>query len=226
MSLMEHRDSDGYFQSLRARVYTRLHNDILNGLLKAGDNLIETKLSEEFSVSRTPIREALRQLELEGLVDIIPNKGAVVTGVSAQDIEDIYTIRMLIEGLAARWAAQKITEDELKELKEAVELEEFYTQKNDRDHLTKFDSQFHETLFKASKSKPLMHMLKTFHNFVQRSRVVSFGNPERAKEVLAEHKAILQAIIEGDGPKAESLTNEHVKKARESLVNNIKKTED
>ena len=226
MSLTEHRESDGYFQSLRGKVYTKLHNDILNGLLQAGDNLIETKLSEEFGVSRTPIREALRQLELEGLVDIIPNKGAVVTGVSAQDIEDIYTIRMLIEGLAARWAAQKITEEELSELREAVELEEFYTKKNDKDHLSKFDSRFHETLFKASKSKPLMHMLKTFHNFVQRARVLSFSNPERAKEVLLEHKAILQAIIDGDGPKAEQLTNEHVKNARESLVNKIKKTED
>lgn len=109
--------------------------------------MIETKLSEELGVNRTPIREAIRQLELEGLVQAIPNKGAVVTGVSAQDITDIYTIRMLIEGLVTRLAAVKITEEQLASLKEAVDLEEFYTTKNSVDHLLHFDSRFHETTF-------------------------------------------------------------------------------
>ena len=218
MSKVEYDDADTQTGSLRGKVFIQLQNDILNGLYQPGDNLIETKLSEELGVSRTPVREAIRQLELEGLVQSIPNKGAIVKGISAQDIEDIYTIRMLIEGLAARWAAEKITGGELKELREAVELEEFYTAKNDVSHLLLFDSRFHDIIFRASKSKPLMHTLSTFHHYVQRARVSSLNNPERAQLALEEHKAILQAITEHDAEKAERLTTLHVKNASMNLL--------
>lgn len=220
---VEYNEAEVSSGSLSSRVFSQLQNDILNGEYQPGDSLIETKLSEELGVSRTPIREAIRQLELEGLVRSIPNKGAVVKGISAKDIEDIYTIRMLIEGLAARWATEKITPEELKELKEAAELEEFYTAKNDLNHLLHFDSRFHDIIFKASKSKPLMHTLSTFHHYVQRARSMSLNSPERAQKALEEHKAILKAIIEGDAEKAERLTTEHVKNASINLLkqNNI-----
>ena len=218
MSKVEYDDVDTQTGSLRGKVFIQLQNDILNGLYQPGDNLIETKLSEELGVSRTPVREAIRQLELEGLVQSIPNKGAIVKGISAQDIEDIYTIRMLIEGLAARWAAEKINDEELKELREAVDLEEFYTLKNDVSHLLLFDSRFHDIIFKASKSKPLMHTLSTFHHYVQRARNISLNNPERARLVLEEHKAILQAIMEHDAEKAEKLTTLHVRNASLNLL--------
>lgn len=218
MSKVEYDDVDNLTGSLRGKVFIQLQNDILNGLYQPGDNLIETKLSEELGVSRTPIREAIRQLELEGLVQSIPNKGAIVKGISAQDIEDIYTIRMLIEGLAARWAAEKITDEELKELREAVDLEEFYTDRNDVDHLMLFDSRFHDIIFKASKSKPLMHTLSTFHHYVQRARISSFNDPERARLALNEHKAILQAIMDHDAGKAEKLTTVHVRNASMNLL--------
>lgn len=220
MSKVEYDDVDTQTGSLRGKVFIQLQNDILNGLYQPGDNLIETKLSEELGVSRTPIREAIRQLELEGLVHSIPNKGAIVKGISSQDVEDIYTIRMLIEGLAARWAAEKITCEELKELKEVVELEEFYTLKNDVDHLLQLDSRFHDIIFKASKSKTLMHTLSTFHHYVQRARNASLNNPERARMVLEEHKAILQAIMEHDAEKAERLTTLHVRNASLNLLKN------
>ncbi len=221
MSLIDDSDNYGYVQSLRGRVFSRLHNDILNGFIRPGESLIETKLSEEFKVSRTPIREALRQLELEGLVEIVPNKGAVVTGITAKDIEDIYSIRVLIEGLAVRWATSKITQEEVNELKEALELEEFYTKKKDKVNIAKCDSRFHEILFKASKSMPLRKMLKTFHNFVQRARNISFENPKRAEESLQEHIDIFNAILEGDVKRAEELTNKHVQKARVRLMEYI-----
>ncbi len=218
-------DRDGYNDiggqtgsSLRGKVFTRLQNDILNGKYEPGESLVETKLSEELGVSRTPVREAIRQLELEGLVQSIPNKGVTVNGISSQDIEDIYTIRMLIEGLAARWAAEKITPAELRELKEALELEEFYTRKNDAGQLMHFDSRFHDIVFKASKSKPLMQTLSTFHHYVQRARNASLTNPDRAKQVLREHKAILQAIMEHDADKAEKLTTDHVRNASLNLL--------
>jgi len=213
MAKIEQSDNENNLNSLHGKVFYQLQNDILNGKYQPGDSLIETRLSEEMGVSRTPIREAIRQLELEELVQSIPNKGAIVTGISAQDVEDIYTIRMMIEGLAARWAAEKISLEEIEELREAVDLEEFYTQKNDTDHLIKFDTQFHEVIFKASKSKPLMHTLSTFHHYVQRARNLSFESPGRAQKALEEHKAIFKAIQDRDADRAEKLTTEHVRNA-------------
>lgn len=218
MSKIEVDENESNLSSLRGRVFIQLENDILNGKYQPGESLIEMKLSEELGVSRTPIREAIRQLELEGLVQTVPNKGATVKGISAQDIEDIYTIRMMIEGLAAKWAAEKITKPELDELKEALDFEEFYTYRNDIEHLLKFDSKFHDIIFKASKSKPLMHTLSTFHHYVQRARNASFGSPGRALEVLAEHKAIYQAITARDAEMAEKLTTEHVRNASNNLL--------
>ncbi|MDI9500680.1 MAG: GntR family transcriptional regulator [Acetivibrionales bacterium] len=211
-------DSVQRSNSLHSRVYNRIRNDILNGVYEPGESLVELKLSEELGVSRTPVREALRQLELEGLVQSVPNKGATVRGVTEQDIQDIYTIRMLIEGLAARWAAEKITPEELEELKEAVDLEEFYTTKSNYGNLLRFDTRFHDIIFKASKSKPLMYTLSTFHRYVQKARRVSMSSPERAAEVLQEHKAILQAIIDRDADRAEKLMTEHVRNASLNLL--------
>lgn len=215
---VEYAEDDSRAGSLRSRVFSQLQNDILNGYYEPGESLIETKLSEELGVSRTPIREALRQLELEGLVQSIPNKGVIVKGVTSQDIQDIYTIRMLIEGLAARWAAEKITDEELQELKDTVDLEEFYTVRNDYSHLLQSDTKFHDIIFKASKSKPLMHTLSTFHHYVQKARKISMSSPGRAMKVLGEHKAILQAIIDKDAQKAERLTTEHVSNASSNLL--------
>lgn len=211
-------DSVQRSNSLHSRVYNRIRNDILNGVYEPGESLVELKLSEELGVSRTPVREALRQLELEGLVQSVPNKGATVRGVTEQDIQDIYTIRMLIEGLAARWAAEKITPEELEELKEAVDLEEFYTTKSNYGNLLRFDTRFHDIIFEASKSKPLMYTLSTFHRYVQKARRVSMSSPERAAEVLQEHKAILQAIIDRDADRAEKLMTEHVRNASLNLL--------
>lgn len=211
MTGIEYINNDN--NSLRAKVFSRIQNDILNGVYQPGDSLTEKKLCEELGVSRTPVREAIRQLELEELVQSTPNKGVIVTGVTPKDIEEIYIIRMMIEGLAARWATEHITPEEVQELKDALDLEEFYTMKKDAEHILKVDSKFHDIIFRASKSKPLMHMLRTFHHYVQRARNASFESPDRAKKVLEEHKAIFDAIVEGDADKAERVTKEHVKNA-------------
>lgn len=213
MAIIEHKESEQNLHSLRAKVFYHLQNNILNGVYKTGELLTESRLCEELGVSRTPIREAIRQLELEGLVHSVPNKGVFVNGISFKDIEDIYTIRMLIEGLAARWAAENITDEESAELKEALDLEEFYTAKNDSENLLKLDSKFHDTIFRASKSRPLMHVLSMFHHYVQKPRIASLESPDRAKRVLEEHKAIYGAIAEKNSEMAEKLTVEHVRNA-------------
>ena len=135
--------------SLRVKIYNRLKNAILNGVYKPGESLIEMRLAKELGVSRTPIREAIRQLELEGLVSSIPNKGVVVEGVSAQDIEDIYTIRKMIEGLAAKWAAEKIS-DEAEGIKDVLDLMEF-SRKRNVEKLSELDSRFHDIILKPAK---------------------------------------------------------------------------
>jgi len=211
-------DTGQQSNSLHSRVYNQIRNDILNGVYEPGESLVEMKLSEELGVSRTPVREALRQLELEGLVQSVPNRGVTVRGISQQDIQDIYTIRMMIEGLAARWAAEKITPEEMEELKEAVDLEEFYTVKHNYSNLLQFDTRFHDIIFKASKSMPLMHTLSTFHSYVQKARKVSMSSPERAAAALEEHKAIMQAIIDRDADRAEKLMTEHVRNASLNLL--------
>lgn len=212
---------DNFSNSLSTKVFLRIQDDILNGTFKAGDRLAETTLSISLGVSRTPIREALKQLELEGLVKVIPNKGAIVTGVTIKDINDIYMIRKRIEGLAARWAAGNISDDKLDILSETLALEQMYIDKKDFEHLLKLDSLFHDTLFSASESNPLTFVLRTFHMYVKRSRNSALAIPERARKAHEEHKAILDALISKDGEKAEKLMIEHISNASKHVMKNI-----
>ena len=116
--------------SLTEKVFSEIEQAILSGIYSAGDQLVESKISLELGVSRTPVREALKQLELEGLVTTIPNKGTFVVGVSTEDILDIYTIRVAVEGISSQMAAERVTDGEIKELENLVELQEFYASKS------------------------------------------------------------------------------------------------
>lgn len=208
--------------SLRSKTYYRLKESILNGEYKPGDNLIEMKLAKELGVSRTPIREAFRQLELEGLVYSIPNKGVIVEGVTKQDVEDIYTIRKMVEGLAARWASQKITPSQLQELKDILGLMEYYTQKGQHDKLSELDSKFHDIIFQATKSRPLESILTNFHHFIQKARMVSIGYTGRANHSLEEHAEIYKALEASDPDAAEQAIVRHVDSARANLIPYLK----
>ena len=115
--------------SLGQRVFHRIREDILSGKYKKNEELKEKTIGEELGVSRTPVREALRQLELEGLVTIIPNKGAYVVGLSVGDIQDIYEMRSVLEGLCAKRAAMKATQEQLEELEEILVLSGFHLKK-------------------------------------------------------------------------------------------------
>lgn len=215
---MKMYDDGSHVISLREMVYNKIKDNILNLVYPPGYILGEQKLSEEFGVSRTPVREAIVQLELDGLVKSTPNKGSVVTGLSRKDINDIYLVRMRIEGLAARLAAENITEDELLRLKEVVELEEFHTNKHNTGRVLEFDSRFHDIIFKASKSKMMIQMLSMFHDYIRRARHSSLSSDQRAHNALIEHKAILEAIEARDPDKAEELTVAHIRNARESML--------
>ncbi len=159
--------------------------DILNGRYKEHDELRENTLGKELGVSRTPVREALRQLELEGLVTIIPNRGAYVTGISRKDIWDIYVMRSMLEGLCARWAAEHITDEQLDELEEAILLSEFQMKKEsgfNASQVAVLDGRFHAILYEASGSRILSHVLTDFHNYVKMARVDLLSYPKNGPE--------------------------------------------
>ena len=206
--------------SLGGRVFQRIREDILSGKYKEHDELRENTLGKELGVSRTPVREALRQLELEGLVTIIPNRGAYVTGISVKDIWDIYVIRSMLEGLCARWAVEHITDEQLDELEEAILLSEFQLKKTsgfNAEQVTELDSRFHSILYDASGSRMLSHLLKDFHNYVKVARKNSVVSEERARKSIREHRQILRAIRERDADMAEQLANEHILHVMQNL---------
>lgn len=196
--------------SLRGRVFNKIREDILSGKYSQNEELKETSIGMELGVSRTPVREALRQLELEGLVNIIPNKGAYVNGISEKDIHDIYIIRSYLEGLCARWACENITQEQLDELEEIVYLSEFHAKKEHHEQIVELDNKFHQLIYVASASKILNHVLTDFHHYVQRIRKITLASESRATNSNKEHTAILEAIKQRDGKKAEDLAHEHI----------------
>ena len=204
-------------RSLRGRVFQKLREDILSGVYTIG---------EELGVSRTPVREALRQLELEGLVTIIPNKGAYVTGITPKDVYDIYKIRSMLEGVCARWATEHITEKQIEELEEGLLLSELHLQKKGEEkaeQVTELDGKFHKVLYEASDSRILEHVLSDFHKYVQMARALSVGEKNRAQKSVQEHREILEAIRNRDEDLAEELAN-HILNVMENL--HLSKQED
>lgn len=206
--------------SLRGRVFQKIREDILTGVYKEHDELREVSIGEELGVSRTPVREALRQLELEGLVTIVPNKGAYVTGITPQDVHDIYKIRSLLEGLCARWATEHITGRQIEELEEIILLSEFHLRRKSAEQaeqVSELDGKFHKVLYEASNSRILEHVLSDFHKYVQMARMMSVGAKDRAERSIEEHRDILKAIKDKDPDKAEWLANQHIMKVMENL---------
>ena len=203
--------------SLRGRVFQSIREDILSGRYEQNTELKEAAIGAELGVSRTPVREALRQLELEGLVTIIPNRGAYVNMITAKDVQDIYVIRSMLEGLCARWATQSITEEQLDSMAETLCLSEYHTSKKNYEKLYELDSLFHEQLYEAGGSRILNHILSDFHDYVKMVRKATISTSSRSVTSTEEHRAIFEAIKEKDPDKAEALAKEHVKHTIESI---------
>ncbi len=198
--------------SLADQVFEHLETDILSGKYQRGDILTENRLCEILGVSRTPIREALRRLMQENLI-VETGKGAMVLGISDKDLSDIYLIRSQLEGLAAKMAAESADEDAINELKSALELQEFYLAKQNSEQIRLMDNRFHEILYKISGSHVFYNTLLPLHKKVQKYRKVSLQSQSRANESVAEHRDILNAIINHNAEAAERFTSEHVKNA-------------
>lgn len=206
------------YKPLREIVFETLREAIINAVLKPGERLMEIQLAEEMGVSRTPVREAIRKLELEGFVVMIPRKGAYVAGISMKDIADVFEIRAAMEGLAAALAAERITEEELESLERILVKIGEYVEKNDLEKLIEADTQFHETLFKASRNERLVQIVTILREQIQRFRTASLSTPGRMKYALEEHKKIVEAVSERNVELARALATEHIENAENSML--------
>ena len=209
---------DAKIASLEEQVTATLEEEILTGKLAGGTSLTEHSLSKRLGVSRTPIRAALHTLAEEGLISIVPNKGAVVVGVSRDDLVDIYNIRMRLEGLASATAAERITPEDLAALRESVELAEFYIQKNDTERLKTLDTEFHSIIYRASGSRMLNKTLSELHRNITSYRKMSLAVPGRLERSVREHREILEAIEAKNSALADDLTSRHVAAALDNML--------
>lgn len=203
--------------SLSGKVFHSIREDILAGKYKSSEELKENTLASELGVSRTPVREALRQLELEGLVRIIPNRGAFVEGITQKDIKDIYEIRSRLEGLCAGWAAEHITAEQIAALEETGYLTKFHAEKGNYAQCLELDNRFHEILYEACGSKMLKHELSAFHHYVERVRKITLSMPERVLKSNEEHNKIVEALKQHDGRLAEELATSHIRNTIENM---------
>lgn len=217
---------DNSAKSLEQSVFLKLEEEILNGELKKGEILTELSLSSRLGVSRTPIRAALHHLAEEGLIMLEANRGATVLGVSESDLLDIYTIRMRLEGLASSEAAKNISKDALSDLRESVELSEFYIKRKDAERLKELDTRFHEIIYLASSNMRLEKVLSELHRNIRVYRKLSLSVSERLEKSVEEHREILTAIESGDSEEADRLMTEHIRSALNSVLSAVEKKQD
>jgi len=213
------------YKPLREIVFESLREAIIGGRLKPGERLMEAQLAEELGVSRTPVREAIRKLELEGFVAMLPRKGAYVSGISLKDIVDVFEIRAALEALAAGLAAERITEEELDQMERYLLKA---SEASDEDNLSAFvavDTGFHELIYKASRNQRLFQIVTLLQEQVQRFRTVSLSQPGRFKDAIEEHRQIIEAISERNVELAQSLAKEHIENAEQSMLQSLKEVD-
>ena len=203
--------------SLADQVFDKLENDIIQGVYARGELLTELKLVEQLGVSRTPIREALRRLEQERLIEDT-GKGSRVLGITEEDLQDIMNIRERIEGLAAYYAAKNLTPEGLAELTHIVDLQEFYFSKRDKEHLRQVDDQFHDMICTLSKRSVIADTLVPLMRKTRRYRRVAIDNWERTTDTMNEHRKMYEAIASGNAELAEELATAHIVSAKRHMI--------
>lgn len=209
------------YKPLREVVFESLREAIIQGALKPGERLMELQLAEELGVSRTPVREAIRKLELEGFVVMIPRKGAYVAGITYKDVTEVFEVRAALESLAAGLAAERITEEELDQLERSV-VHIGEVVENDNIHaMVQYDTEFHEIIYRASRNKRLKAIVLNLHEQIQRFRLTTLSQPGRTRLALEEHKKIVDAISERNVELASALAGEHIANAENSLLSAI-----
>ncbi|MEW5761834.1 MAG: GntR family transcriptional regulator [Bacillota bacterium] len=209
------------YKPLRELVFESLREAIIQGRLKPGERLMELTLAEELGVSRTPVREAIRKLELEGFVVMVPRKGAYVSGITEKDINDVFEVRAALEALAAGLAAERITEEELDDLERSLVRFAEASQAGDIEAVVEHDTQFHDLIYRASRNQRLVQIVSNLQDHIQRLRLATLSRPGRTRRAVEEHKNIVEAIAERNVELAQQLAREHIENAEANLLNGL-----
>ena len=195
---------------LRDVVFNTLREAILRGDLVPGERLMELQLAAKLGVSRTPIREAIRMLEQEGLAITIPRKGAIVAGMTEKDMQDVLEIREALEELSVQVACDKITEEEIAELQKNMKNFEHSLKSGDLKKMAQADVEFHDVIYRATDNPKLISMLNNLREQMYRYRVEYLKNPQNHEQLLKEHEAIYKGIVEKDKDAVTEMIRKHI----------------
>jgi DNA-binding GntR family transcriptional regulator len=213
------------YKPLREVIFNTLREAIIVGELKPGERLMEVQLAEKMGVSRTPVREAIRKLELEGLVEMLPRKGARVADLSIKDIMDVLEVRATLDGLASALSAERITPDEIRELKHHHAQFISYVEKENLQGSIKKDVEFHDIIYRSSRNDKLIQISNNLREQVQRFRVIYIKDYSSTKELIKEHADICDAIINKDSATARERAQRHIKNQEEAIIKSIKRNQ-
>jgi DNA-binding GntR family transcriptional regulator len=205
-------------KTIRRKTYDYLREQLLSGQIPPREHLIETKIASEIGTSRTPVREALHSLELEGLIESIPRVGYVVKDMSEGEVEEVCEIRAVIEGLAARWAMNKSREKMVEELRKNIGTSEEKLSAGDVKAFVEQDAQFHEIIARHSGSQRLLELAQTLRRHMLRYRIQSIYSIDNVLRAIDGHKGIVQAIEKGDEEGASQAIRYHLDQSRKDVL--------
>jgi len=205
-------------KTIRKRIYEHLREQLLNGEIAPLEHLIEAKIAKEIGTSRTPVREALHSLELEGLIESIPRVGYVVKPINEQEVGEICEIRMAIEGVAARWAIEKAHKKLIEELKKNISISDEKVSKGDVKAFVDMDAQFHEIISKFSGSKRLRELAQTLRRHMLRYRIQSIYSVDNVLRAIDGHKGILRAIGKRNLEEVNRTIQHHMEQSKRDIL--------
>ena len=206
------------YQPLREVVCESIRDAIRKGILKPGERIMEIQLAEELGVSRTPVREAIRKLELEGYVVMMPRRGTYVANMSIRDISEIFEIRTALESLSNGLAAERITPEELEHLQRLLVMISSYIETKDMDKIVETDIEFHDLLYHAARNSRLVGIISNLRDQLTRFRTLSMSYPGRLEATLDEHRMIVEAIAQGDSRAAKKAAEKHMENSEKTLL--------
>jgi len=203
--------------SIREKVYKVIRNDILNNQIPPGGRLVETQLAKQINTSRTPVREALHMLEMEGLLEPIPRVGYRVKQIEWDEVEEICEIRKVNETLVARWAIERITPKELQALEKNLVMSEATIKKGNPRAFVERDAEFHEILVRASGSKRLLELCQLLRRHMLRYRIESIFSEENVLRAINGHKAIVAPLKQKDIEGVERAIEQHLEQSKQDI---------
>jgi DNA-binding GntR family transcriptional regulator len=205
-------------KTIRKKIYEHLREQLLGGKMQPHQHLIEAKIARDIGTSRTPVREALHSLELEGLIESIPRVGYVVKAISEQEVEEICEIRAAIEGLAARWAMEKAHEKLVIDLEKNISIAEDKVSKGDVRAFVDMDAKFHEIISKFSGSQRLLELAQTLRRHMLRYRIQSIYLVDNVLMAIDGHKGILRAIEKRNLVEVNKAIQHHMEQSKKDIL--------